>query len=102
MARLLKLSAAGPGPAGGEPPLGDPSDPALLRGEAVFETIRVYDGRPFRLDAHLERLARSAAAVGVELDGVDVEKVAGQAVDGVGDAALRVVCTKGPEEVPGG
>ena len=31
-------------------------DEALLRGRAAFETLRVYGGRPFRLDAHLDRL----------------------------------------------
>jgi branched-subunit amino acid aminotransferase/4-amino-4-deoxychorismate lyase len=38
-------------------------DEALLRGCAAFETIRVYQGRPFLLDRHLQRLARSAAAL---------------------------------------
>jgi len=46
----------------------DPGEPAVfaddegfLRGRAAFETTRVYAGRPFRLDAHLERFAGSAA-----------------------------------------
>jgi branched-subunit amino acid aminotransferase/4-amino-4-deoxychorismate lyase len=45
----------------------DPSEPvfaaddeALLRGRSVFETTRVYGGRPFRLDEHLARFAVSA------------------------------------------
>lgn len=45
----------------------DPAAPALhaddegvLRGRAVFETLRVYDGTPFKLDAHLDRLGASA------------------------------------------
>jgi branched-subunit amino acid aminotransferase/4-amino-4-deoxychorismate lyase len=38
-------------------------DEALLRGSAAFETVRVYDGRPFLLDAHLERFAFSIAAL---------------------------------------
>jgi 4-amino-4-deoxychorismate lyase len=48
----------------------DPSEPvfaaddeALLRGRSVFETIHVYGGRPFRLDAHLARFAASAERV---------------------------------------
>src|SRR5829696_9196963 len=47
--------AAGSGPGGGRPAL-DPLDLALVRGEAVFEALRTYGGRPFRLEAHLERL----------------------------------------------
>ena len=40
-------------------------DPALWRGHAVFETLRTYAGRPYRLDQHLDRLVASAAWCGV-------------------------------------
>jgi branched-subunit amino acid aminotransferase/4-amino-4-deoxychorismate lyase len=50
----------------------DPSEPvfaaddeALLRGRSVFETTRVYAGRPFRLEQHLARFAASAGRVGL-------------------------------------
>src|SRR5207237_8682243 len=36
-------------------------DEGVLRGRSVFETLRVYGGTPFRLDAHLDRLGASAA-----------------------------------------
>jgi 4-amino-4-deoxychorismate lyase len=37
----------------------------LLRGRAAFETLRVYSGRPFSLEAHLDRLTASAASIGL-------------------------------------
>lgn len=47
-------------------------DEALLRGAAAFETIRVYDGRPFLLDEHLARFGNSIAALALEpADGVE-------------------------------
>ncbi len=44
-------------------------DHGLLYGDGVFEGIRVYARRVFRLEAHLERLALGARAVGIELPG---------------------------------
>lgn len=38
--------------------------PGVLLGESLFETLRVTDGRLFRLEQHLERLARSVARMG--------------------------------------
>jgi 4-amino-4-deoxychorismate lyase len=95
MAVLAVLSA---GPGAGDPPALDPLDLALVRGEAVFEALRTYSGRPFRLDAHLERLAASARAIELPLPG-GLEDLAARAIDagGGGDLVLRLICTKGPE-----
>ena len=64
----------------------------------MFEALRVYAGRPFRLAEHLDRLAGSAAALELPLPG-GLEDLAARAVAeaGDGDAVLRLICTRGPE-----
>ncbi|QDX39692.1 aminotransferase class IV [Salarchaeum sp. JOR-1] len=41
-------------------------DRGFQYGDAVFETMRAYDGRVFRLDAHLDRLANSCSLLGID------------------------------------
>ena len=74
-------------------------DEALARGRAVFETLRVYDGRPFRLSGHLARLASSAERVGLDPPPlVAIEHLATTALAAVAvpDAVLRLYWTPGP------
>ena len=42
-------------------------DHGLLYGDGIFEGIRAYAGRVFRLDQHLDRLRRSAGAIALEI-----------------------------------
>jgi len=45
-------------------------------GDAVYEVIRLYDGRPFRLQEHLDRLRRSAAGIWLPpVDGAELSRV---------------------------
>jgi 4-amino-4-deoxychorismate lyase len=99
--RVLAVVATGPGVVEGARPALDPLDLALVRGDAVFEALRVYAGRPFRLREHLDRLATSAAAVELALPG-GLHDLAARAVAeaGSGEAVLRLICTRGPEEPP--
>lgn len=48
------------------------TDEGLLRGDGVFEVIRLYAGVPHALAAHLERMASSAANLRLELSPMDV------------------------------
>ena len=41
-----------------------PIDRGFLYGEGLFETMRTYDGRVFRLSQHLDRLIDAAAEIG--------------------------------------
>lgn len=96
--RVLAVVATGPGVVDGARPALDPLDLALVRGDAVFEALRTYGGRPFRLREHLDRLAASAAALELDLPG-GLEELALRAVAEAGgdDAVLRLICTRGPE-----
>ncbi|MBA4386386.1 MAG: branched-chain-amino-acid transaminase [Verrucomicrobia bacterium] len=42
-------------------------DHGLLYGDGVFEGIRVYNGRVFMLEAHIDRLFRSAKAIALDM-----------------------------------
>ncbi|MDX9787367.1 MAG: aminotransferase class IV [Desulfobacterales bacterium] len=42
-------------------------DLALLRGYGVFDFLRTYNGKPFYLEAHVNRLFQSAAGIGLHL-----------------------------------
>jgi branched-chain amino acid aminotransferase len=42
-------------------------DRGFLYGDSVFETLRTYRGIPFELEVHMDRLARSAALVFIDL-----------------------------------
>jgi len=42
-------------------------DRGFLLGDGVYEVIRVYNGRPFYLDAHLLRFEKSASAIRIDL-----------------------------------
>ncbi len=48
-------------------------DDGLYRGDGAFEVIRLYEGRPFALGDHLDRLERSAAAIELEFDRAALE-----------------------------
>jgi branched-chain amino acid aminotransferase len=77
------------------------ADDGLLRGDGVFEMIRLYGGRPFALREHLDRLERSAAAIELPVDRAAVEREAEALLDAFGDddAALRIVLTRGGRRI---
>jgi 4-amino-4-deoxychorismate lyase len=73
-------------------------DLGVLRGESVFETVRIAAGRPAFLDVHLRRLAGSAKRLDIALP-PGWEDLAHAACQGQDDGVLRLVCTKGPPAV---
>ena len=90
------VAVAGRGLVDPREPVFAADDDALLRGRSVFETTRVYAGRPFLLDRHLARFGRSAERVGLPApDAGECERLA-ELVIGAGaepDLALRLYWT---------
>ncbi|GAA0926971.1 aminotransferase class IV [Pseudonocardia zijingensis] len=77
------------------------TDEGLLRGDGVFEVARLYAGRPFAWDEHVERLQRSAANLRLEFDleAALAEVDALLAKVGPVDGAIRLVITRGGRRV---
>ena len=77
------------------------TDEGLLRGDGIFEVMRLYGGRPFGLDEHFARLRRSAENLRLpaDVDAVraDLEALLEEA--GPVDALLRIVVTRGGHRV---
>jgi 4-amino-4-deoxychorismate lyase len=100
---LVALAVSGRGLVAPDDPAIRADDEALLRGRAAFETLRVYGGRPFRLETHLDRLEASAVAIGLRaVESDELASLAGLvlAEAGAADAVLRLVWTAGPLEGP--
>ena len=78
------------------------TDEGLLRGDGVFEVMRLYDGRPFALDDHLERMARSAANLGCRSTSgavrADIDALL-EAARPEATACVRVLVTRGGRRI---
>jgi len=74
-------------------------DHGLLYGDGVFEGIRYYQGVPFRLDEHLERLDQSAQALALDIpySGEALAAAIALVIDafGIPDGYIRLVVTRG-------
>jgi branched-chain amino acid aminotransferase len=74
-------------------------DHGLLYGDGVFEGLRSYNGKVFRLREHLDRLWKSAKAIWLEIP-MTVDALAKAvddtlAVNGIKDGYIRLVVTRG-------
>jgi branched-chain amino acid aminotransferase len=74
-------------------------DSGFMQGIGLFETMRAYDGRVFRLQAHLDRLAHSARRLGwvVVPDVAELADNVWQVLRATGgiDARVRLTVTTG-------
>jgi len=78
------------------------SDLAILRGYGVFDFMRTYNGRPFHLEDHLNRLRNSAGLIGLtcpwsneELSSIVTETLGKNTF---GESNVRLLITGGDSE----
>jgi len=79
-------------------------DHAVLYGDGVFETVIAWEGRIFRLDAHVRRFLRSCAAVALDCP-VTPERLTERVVstvrrNGLADAYVKWILTRGSNGTP--
>lgn len=74
-------------------------DLAVLRGFSVFDYLRTYNGRPFHLQEHLERLNYSAEHVGLSLPNSlqEIEEIIHtvQKLNDLSEASIKILVTGG-------
>jgi D-alanine transaminase len=73
-------------------------DRGFLLGDAVYEVIRVYHGRPWLMEEHLRRLAHSLAAI--RLHGIDLDRLHRRALETIAagpfhEATVYIQITRG-------
>lgn len=93
------LGSLGAGLIDPDAPLLRADDLGVLRGDAVFEGVRLHDGTLDALDAHLARLTASATALDLPAPDLPAWRtLVGQVADAwgrAGEAAIRLVLTRG-------
>ncbi len=74
-------------------------DHGLLYGDGVFEGIRIYNGKVFKLTQHIERLYQSAKAIllDIPISRAEMENITREAVNenAKKDGYIRLVVTRG-------
>ena len=78
-------------------------DHGFLYGDGVFEGIRVYQGRIFKLEAHVDRLFESAHTLGIQIP-LDRREMTEAIIKTVRrsefqDAYIRPVISRGPGDL---
>ena len=76
-------------------------DDGLYRGDGAFEVIRLYEGKPFALVDHLDRLVRSTAAIELEFDRGALEGEIDSLLEQAGpvEGQMRLIVTRGGRRI---
>ncbi|MBN1458795.1 MAG: aminotransferase class IV [Armatimonadetes bacterium] len=86
-----------------EEPAISPLDGGFMYGEGLFETMRAYGGKVFRLEQHVERLLVSSAELSFTPPTADkLTQAVGEALraSDLADAMVRLTVTPGPAGSP--
>jgi branched-subunit amino acid aminotransferase/4-amino-4-deoxychorismate lyase len=79
------------------------TDEGFIRGDGVFDVIRVYDGKPYAFEAHMARLERSARNIRLDVDleavRTDAHRLLAEAGTGPDHEALRIMLTRGGRRI---
>jgi branched-chain amino acid aminotransferase len=79
------------------------ADEGLVRGDGVFDVCRVYDGKPYALEAHVARLERSAKNIRLDVDleavRAEAHRLLAQAGAGPDHQTLRIMLTRGGRRI---
>src|SRR6266850_1603984 len=78
------------------------SDRGFMYGDGLFETMRVFRGKPFRMAQHLERMVRGADFLKIKLPHTpkELQKFSEELIakNQMPDSVLRVTLTRGSGE----
>jgi branched-chain amino acid aminotransferase len=77
------------------------TDDGFLRGDGAFEVLRLYNGKPFAMKDHLDRLERSSKGIFLEWDRTTFEKEIDSLLEANDDSgwSLRLVVTRGGRRI---
>jgi branched-chain amino acid aminotransferase len=72
-------------------------DYGFLFGYGLYETIRAYNGRPFRLDAHIARMRYSAEKLGILIKPGEIRQAVKDTIlaNGFADTRIRITLSIG-------
>jgi branched-chain amino acid aminotransferase len=79
------------------------TDQGLIRGDGVFEVMRLYGQVPFALDEHMERLIRSGERLRLPVDSeavrTDLYRLLAEAGAAAADGQVRIMLTRGGRRI---